>query len=137
MFKVKKEILVKVAGGTLHGVCSVGSFDVPMLYNILSMLDNGKTLRVHHEVYGAFTVTMNPQKNRIIVNGKTSSETHGINEDNVTSFMMNSSCTWYEVITEETDLKEEIVSLYTCVTQVAEFRTDLDNLLSNVVPYSK
>ena len=74
---------------------SIGFFNIGNAKKILSYLNNGKTLKCVHGVYGSVLVKMNPQRNRIIVSGNSS-----INEENIMGFIVWHSSEWYLKLTD-------------------------------------
>lgn len=68
----------------------IGFFDLGKAKKILTLLNDGKQLKLSHGVYGSVLVKMNPQRNRILV-----TENSDINEDNIMSFIVWNAGDWY------------------------------------------
>jgi len=70
---------------------SIGCFNIGNTKKLLKLLYDGSTLQFRHGFYKTVDVWMNPQRNRIII-----SENDKLNEDNIISFMLWHSGSWFK-----------------------------------------
>jgi len=96
----------------IHSVIKTGVYNTGQLCSIMEHLADGKLMMIKHNIYGTANVTMNQQGNRISISHRSNALGDKFTEDNIVSFMMNTTAEWYIINEVEVSIDDELLKLH-------------------------